>query len=172
MVGGVIIGNALNIDEANNHKNIWTAPAVLSMINLFETTPNHQASFFPTEVIKQRPYNTIYRMLGDLDLFMYCLIKKNVPYAHLNYLVVDYYLGGFSSTNADLYFQEKQDILNHYLPERVIIDYEEMVRPKSRFGRRYAYLKKYSHSMTLFAGYILELMALPIRLRNYLKVKL
>lgn len=171
IMGGVNIGNVININEKTGRKTQWLSPQKMTMKSLFISTPNHQASFFPTNVIKQRGYNLKYRMLGDFDLFMYCLIKENIPYYKLDFLVVDYQLGGFSASNANLYTKERDEIIHEYLPERIIEDYEDCLHPKDRFSMRTLYLERYNKQMLKVAGVLMEVLALPIRLQNFIKAK-
>ena len=110
-------------------------------------------------------------MLGDFDLFMFCLIQENIPYYKLDSLVVDYQLGGFSASNANLYTKERDEILHEYLPERIIEDYEAALHPKDRFAVRTLYLERYNKRMLKVAGVILEVLALPTRLQNFIKAK-
>lgn len=110
-------------------------------------------------------------MLGDFDLFMYCLIKENIPYYKLDFLVVDYQLGGFSASNANLYTKERDEIIHEYLPERIIEDYEDCLHPKDRFSMRTLYLERYNKQMLKVAGVLMEVLALPIRLQNFIKAK-
>lgn len=170
-MGGVIIGNVININEKTGRKTQWASPLNMTMKSLYISTPNHQASFFPTEIIKQRGYNLKYKMLGDFDLFMFCFIQKNVSYHKLDFLVVDYQLGGFSASNESLYTKERNEILHEYLPDRIIDDYETLLHPKDRFGIRALYLEKYNRGMLKIAGVILEALALPVRLQNFIKAK-
>jgi len=170
-LGGVLIGDVININEKTGRKTQWISPQKMSMKSLYISTPNHQASFFPTEIIKQRGYNLKYKMLGDFDLFMYCFIQKNICYHKLDFLVVDYQLGGFSASNEILYSKERNEILHEYLPDRVIDDYETLLHPKDRFGIRTLYLEKYNRGMLKIAGVILEALALPVRLQNFIKAK-
>lgn len=85
--------------------------------------------------------------------------------------MVDYQLGGFSASNEILYSKERNEILHEYLPDRVIDDYETLLHPKDRFGIRTLYLEKYNRGMLKIAGVILEALALPVRLQNFIKAK-
>lgn len=141
------------------------------MKNLYQSTPNHQASFFRASIMQEHCYDETFRMLADFELFMHCLLRRNTSYVKMDFVVVDYLLGGFSTGHIELFHKEREKILRRYLPGKVLCDYEEMLHPQDRLSRMANYLKK-NNSMTTIGGYLLFALTLPARLRNYIRIHL
>lgn len=98
-------------------------PAPVTMLTLYKTHPNHQASFLKRTLFEGHLYDETYRIASDWKFFVECLIFRQCSYAHLDVIVVQYDQTGISSVNRELYEKERELILHSLLPDRIYADY-------------------------------------------------
>lgn len=60
----------------------------------------HQSMFIKTDLMKQKPYNTDYRIVADYD-FTLAMKQSGRKFCHVDCLIADYRAGGVSTTQVD-----------------------------------------------------------------------
>ena len=98
-------------------------PTPITMLTLYKTHPNHQASFLRWTLFNDHLYDETYRIASDWKFFIECLIFRQCSYAHLDVIVARYDQTGISSVNQKLYEEEREQILHLLLPDRIYADY-------------------------------------------------
>ena len=98
-------------------------PTPITMLTLYKTHPNHQASFLRRTLFNDHLYDETYRIASDWKFFIECLIFRQCSYAHLDVIVARYDQTGISSVNQKLYKEEREQILHLLLPDRIYADY-------------------------------------------------
>ena len=98
-------------------------PTPITMLTLYKTHPNHQASFLRRTLFNDHLYDETYRIASDWKFFIECLIFRQCSYAHLDVIVARYDQTGISSVNQKLYEEEREQILHLLLPDRIYADY-------------------------------------------------
>lgn len=98
-------------------------PTPITMLTLYKTHPNHQASFLRWTLFNDHLYDETYQIASDWKFFIECLIFRQCSYAHLDVIVARYDQTGISSVNQKLYEEEREQILHLLLPDRIYADY-------------------------------------------------
>jgi len=109
-----------NTDLFDGNKFLYTDKERLAQYK-FNTPFGHQSLFVRLQYFLSEPFNTKYKILADYN-FMLGLITKELPFSYLNKSIVNYRIGGLSSTaNAT---KEKFDIVyKHFGILRAIYSY-------------------------------------------------
>lgn len=67
----------------------------------------HQSLFLSTSYLKEHPFSTEWKILGDWKQTREAIMVDKVSYKHLNFIISDYDLNGVSSINQNLFREEK-----------------------------------------------------------------
>lgn len=106
-------------------------PDQISFQAFYERTLPHQSTFISKELFKKiGNYNEKNFIHSDYEFFIKALIIHKCSYRHLPVTVSDYNLEGLSSSEEtkSISNEEIQNIIQHYIPERVVIDYENWAK--------------------------------------------
>ena len=87
----------------------------------------HQSTFIKTELLKKYLYDSSLRIVADWKFLLQTVIKDNCSYKAIDVDVSLYDATGISSTNKELYEQERELVLSDLFSERYIRDYQRLV---------------------------------------------
>ncbi len=108
-------------------------PDKLSFTYFFKDTLPHPASFIKKEVFNYvGSFNESFAIASDYDFFLKALIKYNVSYLHLNFVIAVFITNGISSKNYNLTLEEKEKILQLNFP-RLYDDCVNLIEIKRKY---------------------------------------
>ena len=84
----------------------------------------HQAMFIKSELMKEHPYNTHYKIVADYD-FTLSMWKQGKRFVHIDEIVVNFRAGGVSTTQVERITKEYCEVQEK---EGIAFDY------RNRFG--------------------------------------
>jgi glycosyltransferase involved in cell wall biosynthesis len=84
-----------------------------STAHWYQGLPNHQSTFVKTALLRERPYDTKYKIAADYD-FLFETACKGARLLHVNLLISVYQAGGMSSQNEQLCHEEWRQIFSKY----------------------------------------------------------
>lgn len=105
------------------HGYIMKGPKVVSMQHFYTSTLPHQATFIKTQLLKDEPYDTSYRIVSDWKFWIQSLIFKNATYKTIDHIIADFDVSGISSTHEELRIKEQMAVLNELIPHRILCNY-------------------------------------------------
>ncbi len=84
----------------------------------YRNLPCHQACFYAANLLKQRPFDTRYRVRADYEHFLWCFYRGGAQPVYMPVIVAFYEGGGFSETgeNRRRSKQEHKQIVSGYIP--------------------------------------------------------
>lgn len=95
--------------EKNNVKEQHTAPSSVDLDFIFNSTFWHPCIFIKTELFKQFGlYNTSFKICGDYEFFVRCLIKPNITTEYLNEFITLFDGNGISNDSSKSQLQEEE----------------------------------------------------------------
>lgn len=105
-----------NYDRSLNCTYVY--PEKLTRMACYRTMICHQATVYSTQLLKQRPYDTSYRICSDREMLLYLVCEKNIEAQYMDLMVANYQGGGFSENKAycQLYKPDDRRMLNTYYP--------------------------------------------------------
>jgi hypothetical protein len=77
----------------------------------------HQSTFIRTSLLKERPYDESFKIVGDWETTFYQLVINKKNYKHIDLLISDFVLGGIS-TDLKAAGQESKRAIDGYLSHR------------------------------------------------------
>lgn len=94
-------------------------PDKLTRMACYRTMICHQATVYATHLLKQRPYDTSYRICSDREMLMYLVCYKKVDAQYMDLTVADYQGGGISENKAyrDTNKRDVRRMLDKYYPK-------------------------------------------------------
>lgn len=96
---------------------------VITMLDLFKYSYNHQESFIKRELCLKYPYDTKYRIAADRKFFIELFITENCSFKFTDKVIIDVEPGGTSNRFQKECRAEINRILHDYLPPRIYVDY-------------------------------------------------
>lgn len=116
----------------------------ITLIDLYLQTLPHQATFFKSSLFeKYGLYNEDLKIVADRDFFFRSIIYGNVSVKFLPETISYFEDGGLSSTYSG-YQEEKQQILNKYVPPRIRKDMLDAISKREVCHNKY-----FSHAYSL-----------------------
>ena len=112
-----ITGNECVVDSQYQEIRIRKNPAVFDKYQLLIGCLWHQSTFIRTSLLKERPYDETFRVVGDWETTFYQLVLKNKTYQHIDILVSDFVEGGIS-TDLKYAREESKSTIDRYLSQR------------------------------------------------------
>ena len=106
----IVYGNEYKVGKK---KYLATFPNKLDEAFFQRSALPHQSTFIRTELLKEHNYSTDWKVLGDWSWFRERIMLDKVSYKHLNMVVSEYDLNGFSTINQDLFKSERKEYYNH-----------------------------------------------------------
>lgn len=119
----IIVGKVVS----ENKKMLFEPPMIeISLYYLYSATVPHQGSFIRTQLLKFFPYDENLRIVSDWKFFVQAIILNNCSLRYVDDYVTIFDMGGVSSTNPELMWEEKERVLHELFPPRVLADCETM----------------------------------------------
>lgn len=130
------------------HGYIMKGPKVVSMQHFYTSTLPHQATFIKTQLLKDEPYDTSYRIVSDWKFWIQSLIFKNATYKSINLTIANFDINGISSINKNLDTAERAEVLDKLIPPRILCDYYTAVHGDTYEDKLYLVIKAHkSHKV-------------------------
>lgn len=98
----------------------------VSMMTLMKEMINHQSTFYKRSIFEKHKYDESLKIVSDWKINIQSIVLDNCKVKALDILVTDYDTTGISSTNNQLYAEEKKQVLNELIPKRIQIDYKRL----------------------------------------------
>lgn len=107
--------------------NVWNPvkESELCMRYLYRGSISHQGSFIKRKLLIELPYDENFRVVSDWKFYVEALILRNSSYEVLDF-IVDNYVDGGISRDADLAFSEREKALESLFSPRIIRDINSM----------------------------------------------
>lgn len=99
----------------------------LTMKRFYTGSIPHQSTFIKRQLLVDNPYDEKYRIVSDWKFFLESIIFRNASYKLIDFIVADFDVDGVSTSNRALGDDERKQVWNELLPERVLLDYVEFV---------------------------------------------
>ena len=99
------------------------APDEITFDTLYNLSICHQSAFIRTSLMKKYLYDESLKIVADRKFFLQALILENCSYKHINTIVANYDITGFSAQNRTLSDLEYKQVLEQLIPQRIRIDY-------------------------------------------------
>ena len=106
----IVYGNEYKVGKK---KYLATFPNKLDEAFFQRSALPHQSTFIRTELLKNKGYSEQWKVLGDWSWLRERIMVDKVSYKHLNFVISDYDLNGFSTINQDLFKSERKEYYNH-----------------------------------------------------------
>ena len=119
----IIVGRVMS-----NKKQLLFAPPCreISLYYLYSGTVPHQSSFIKTELLRKYPYDEGLKIVSDWKFYVQAIIKGNCTIRFIDELVARFDMDGVSTSNPDIMWKEKTQVLSELFPPRVIADYQHI----------------------------------------------
>ena len=139
----ILYGNILNPTNKKAYYNSFQKNKIYCN-DLYHSTICHQASFIKKSLFEQIGYyDESLKITSDWKFLFEAILIHKCSYRYIDIDVVYYDPFGISSLNQKTILKERQELLTQYLPDYVIDDYNNNLRPNE--------IKKYRFSRFLFA---------------------
>lgn len=94
-------------------------PDKLTRMVCYRTMICHQATVYAAWVLKQRPYDTSYRICSDREMLLYLVCEKNIDAQYMDLTVADYQGGGISEDKIyrQINKRDARRMLDKYYPK-------------------------------------------------------
>ena len=121
-----LYGDLIRIEKNKTEKVKF--PPVMNFLFFHKVGLCPQATFSLTELHRQYPFDTKYKIFADRN-FYFQLIKKNHTFKYLNLTVCIYDANGFSNLpeNKNRAIEERQNITDQYIPKLIQEDYKHLL---------------------------------------------
>lgn len=106
---------------------IKEAPSEITFDTLYNSSICHQCAFIRTSLMKKYMYDESLKIVADRKFFLQAFIFGNCTYEHINSVIVDYDITGFSAQNRTLSELEYKLVLEQLIPQRIRFDYGKKI---------------------------------------------
>lgn len=91
----------------------------------YRNLPCHQACFYEASLLRERAFETRYRVRADYEHFLWCYYRGGARTVYMPVTVASYEGGGFSETKANRKRskQEHREIVTEYMPAGKVFRY-------------------------------------------------
>lgn len=139
----ILYGKVLNSTNKKAYYNSFQNKRIYCS-DLYHSTICHQASFIKKSLFGQIGfYDETLKITSDWKFLFEAILINKCSYRYINIDVVYYDPFGISSLNQQTNIKERQELLTQYLPDYVIDDYNNNLRPNE--------IMKYRLSRFLFS---------------------
>lgn len=114
----------------------------------YRNVPCHQACFYGNPLMKEKKFDTKYKVRADYEHFLWCFFRGGARTVYMPFLIADYEGGGFSETkeNRRVSAAEHKEITEKYMSAGQIFKYRAaMLLTLSRLRTRLAENKATAH---------------------------
>ena len=112
-----ITGNECVVDSQYEEVRIRKNPEAFDKYQLLIGCLWHQSTFIRTSLLKERPYDETFKVVGDWETTFYQLVLNNKTYKHIDLLVSDFVEGGIS-TDLKYAREESKRMIDSSLSQR------------------------------------------------------
>ena len=112
-----ITGNECVVDSQYEEVRIRKNPEAFDKYQLLIGCLWHQSTFIRTSLLKERPYDETFKVVGDWETTFYQLVLNNKTYKHIDLLVSDFVEGGIS-TDLKYAREESKRMIDSCLSQR------------------------------------------------------
>ena len=109
--------------EGKRHKSSF--PKLLTFKFLFQSSLGHSASFIKRELFQIEQYDESFKIVSDWAFFVKMMLDDR-KFVNINETVTCYDLSGISSTNIELRTQERNFVIERFVPDAIAGDYWKM----------------------------------------------
>jgi glycosyltransferase involved in cell wall biosynthesis len=169
----ILYGNLIRKKGKKSYR-ISRYPDKLTLFNFYAPVPSihHQASFIKRSLFdKLGFYREDFKIISDWEFFFRAIILNNCSIKHINKNISIFDSFGISSSGNNSEQELKTNTLLLYFPQRVLDDYESLMRSRSDWKTRIK--NKVASNKAFFS--IVRLFYLPVvkakSYINYLKIK-
>lgn len=121
----IITGGFFNKEKKEKH---IIKPQDVTLLTMLKETFNHQATFFKRELFQNKLYDEKYIIQSDAKFNLQSIIYDNCSVKIIDYIIADYDFNGISS-NLQMVYQERNQLLEELFPKRILKDYYLMYTP-------------------------------------------
>lgn len=91
----------------------------------YRNVPCHQACFYDRRLLRDRGFDTNYRVRADYEHFLWCYYRQEACTVYLPVTIASYEGGGFSETkdNVRISAREHRQIVGKYMPPVKVLKY-------------------------------------------------
>lgn len=137
------------------------APDEITFDTLYNLSICHQSAFIRTSMMKKYRYDESLRIVADRKFFVQALILENCSYEHINTIIVDYDITGFSAQNRTLSELEYKQVIEQLIPERIRTDYgrnkEGELHGDTYYDKLFVELRKRNYKRPIYTLTVLVL---------------
>lgn len=120
----IIIGKLLSSEL---YEDLFQPPKRdISMYYLYSATVPHQSSFIKTELLRLYRYDETLKIVSDWKFFVQAIVFHNCSVRYVDDYVATFDLEGISTSNPEIMWKEKEQVLSSFFPTRVLEDYKRM----------------------------------------------
>lgn len=120
----IVVGKLVS---ARNGDTLFAPPQrEISLYYLYSGTVPHQSSFIKTEILRLYPYDEKLKIVSDWKFFIQAIVMHNCSIRYIDDVVAKFDTEGFSTSNPDKMWREKEQVLNSMFPNRILLDYKVM----------------------------------------------
>ena len=112
-----VMGNECVVDSCYNIVRTRNNPELFDPYYLLVGSLWHQSMFIKTYILKERPYDESFKIVGDWDMTFYQLVLNKRTYKHIDVVISDFILGGISTDLASAGAESRKRI-DEYLSRR------------------------------------------------------
>ena len=124
-------------EQIGESGHIYCVPDRLTAVFVMQRGLPHQATFIRTRLLRENPYDEKLRIASDWKFFVEELVLRGRSYGHLEFAVSLFDTSGISymAHNQDLLQQERRQVLEELLPERL----REALMGRNKMEKRVLY---------------------------------
>lgn len=113
-----------NIYERRTNALVQSNP-VIDDFACYRNVPCHQACFYAAKLLRDKAFDTAYKVRADYEHFLWCIYKAHAITVYIPVAVALYEGGGFSEEreNRKISQREHREIVNKYLPAAKVRKY-------------------------------------------------
>ena len=95
----------------------------------YRNVPCHQACFYGNHLIKEKKFDTKYKVRADYEHFLWCFFRGEAKTVYMPFLIADYEGGGFSETkeNRRTSSAEHKEITGKYMSLGQVLKYRTVM---------------------------------------------
>lgn len=117
----IVSGNTINEDFSARPFHVSAHP---TMIQFYNNTVDHQASFIARKLFSHSLYDESYKIVSDWKFYVEQIIFQNCSFSIMPVTVAICQDGGISVVRRDLGAEERMDVLGKWFPPRVLQDFD------------------------------------------------
>lgn len=98
----------------------------ISFLRFYKKSISHPTSFIRRRLLIDNPYDESYRICSDWKFFIQTIIMQNCTFHAVDDIVAYFDVSGISSSMPERVWRERTQILNEFVPPRILSDYDKI----------------------------------------------